>query len=304
MATNPFEARLFEPTNPPVDGRNPEVIGVYAMPISSNIQNTGNRIETMANMVGLPFIISDLFAQNRKTIFDMAAKDANSPLEKTYRDMSLRRLEFTTDQIEKNGLSHYTTLGMGDSLGVPAIQGMQYYGLEQHEGFDAILLRDGWNLGPSDSKLRGFRHYISYTLKDELHKRRDHVSFNELDYGYSADEFAQENETNILQKMWNVADMMRWHGNVEIAFHLGRMAADNGFAMNAVCLRQGLSGTESEQENFVETLLIEHEVATEDADSMISIRAEVVDGWHSDLLDPTRGARDVENTLDLLTPQY
>jgi hypothetical protein len=282
----------------------PEVIGLYAMPISSNVQNTGDRIQTMVDRTGIPFFISDLFAQNRKRIFDMSAKAANQPLEPTYKTMSVRRLEFFTDLVGKHGLSHFGTLGMGDSLGVPAIQGMQYYGLEQNEGFDAILLRDGWNLGQSESKLRGFGHYISYTLKDELHKRRDHVTFQEENYGYSGEEFAQENETNILQKMWNVADMMRSHGNVEIAFQLGRLSADNGFAMNAVCLRQGLSGSATEQEKFVQVLLAEHEDATEEADSMISLRAEVVDGWHSDLLDPARGAHDVENTLDLLTPQY
>jgi hypothetical protein len=295
-----FEARLLEPTA----GRQPteEIVGVYAMPINSTIQNTGDRMQTLVDKFGVPFIISDLFAQNRKKIFDMQARTFNSPNEPNYRDASLRRTDFVREQIAQAGLDQYATLGMGDSLGVAAIQGMQYYGLEAGTHFDAILLRDGWNLGQSESKARGFARYISYTVKDELHKKRSGVHFDETAYGFSDEANATENETSLPQKLWNVADMMRNHKNVTVAFDLAQLAAETGFVMNVVCLQQGLSGTPAQQESFVEALTTQYYESRllEEQYHPVTLKASIVEGWHSDLLDPTRGGRDVQTTIDLM----
>jgi hypothetical protein len=270
------------------------------MPINSGVHNTGDRIQTMVDKIGVPFYISDLLMQNRKVIFDMAARDANQPSEPRFAAMSQHRRDFFHHLLNKDGLQDHTTIGMGDSLGVPVIQGMQLYSGPKSR-FDALLLRDGWNLGPSQSKLRGFAKYISYTIRDEVQKRVNHTSFEENVYGYSQTPY--DNETNLFQKMNNVADLMRSFRVRQDATELAGNATSLGYVLNAVLLRQGLSGSEAEQENFVNILLSSNQDALADGE-LPAVRAEIVDGWHSDLLDPIRGAKDVTNTLDLLTPQY
>jgi hypothetical protein len=214
--------------------------------------------------------------------------------------MSLRRVDFVADTIEKHGLSDHAALGMGDSLGVAAIQGMQCYGEKFGRPFEAILLRDGWNLRASESKPRGIGYYLSYLVKDEIHKKRDHVSIDVHDYGFSGKEYAIEDETNPLQKMWNVADMMRSHINVLNAHRLARLAALSGWAMNVVCLRQGLSGSDREQVDFLKSLDTAYNEVRPLNSDIHTLRTTISDGWHSDLLDPIRGASDVEDTMKLL----
>lgn len=282
-----FEAFVFEPK----EEKQPSVVGLYAMPIAANLQNSGDRLQTMVDELGFPFIASDLMIQSKKVIFDMAAKTANQPSGYTYVNMSQRRADFLAEQAGRYGPG--VRVGMGDSLGVPAIQGIQLYG-EEEQKFDAVLLRDGWNLAPTSGKARGIARYLSYTVQDEIQKRIHGVNFDVTDYGYTATPPSRVDETNLLQKIYNVSDMMRGPENRRNALAL---AMAHGLAMNVVCLEHGLSGTPTQTTKFINDLYVSADHA-EDS----SLRAEIVPGWHSDLLDPVRGSQDVRNTLSLLGP--
>jgi hypothetical protein len=299
MSQHSYDALLLEPTN----GVTSDNVGLYAMPIAANYRNTGDRMQTMVDKVGFPVFISDLFAQNRQKIFDMSAKQWNSSAENQFRSASMRRSEFFSQQLEKHGLSNSTKLlGMGDSLGVPAIQGMQLYHENEDPLFDALLLRDGWNLAKHESIRRGFARYIGYTLKDEVHKRRDQVTFDIHDHGFDAEDYDRPDETNLLQKLSNVADMMSSSRNVYDALKLSRRAPMKGFGMYVVLLTNGLSGSQTAQEEFVKKLYSSYALGVAQAGKQMAshgIRYEVDidDGWHSDLMDPDRAASEILSLL-------
>ena len=87
-----FEFHIIEPKVT----TKPNVLGLYPYPIAGTIANTGDRLQKMVDLTGFPVVASDLLLQRKKMIFDMKAKQANSPNGAPYRDMSLRRGEFFT----------------------------------------------------------------------------------------------------------------------------------------------------------------------------------------------------------------
>jgi hypothetical protein len=97
----------------------------------------------------------------------------------------------------------------------------------------------------------------------------------------------------------DVTDLMRSFETRRNAVELAGRAAIEGFGLNLVCLQSGLSGTVHEQDAFLSEVQATYEQKRRKA-SPNTLRTERVAGWHSDLLDPARGADDVRNTLDLL----
>lgn len=292
--SSPFEAHYLEPQTPFSQS---DILGVYALPIAANMQNSGDRLQAMVNRTGIPFIVSDLLAQNRRTIFDMAAKDANQPTGDVYRDMSQRRLDFVEEKSEE--YQPRILLGMADSLGVPAIQGMQLH-REDRQGFNALLLRDGWNLGRSSGKATGMARYLGYQIRDMIHQKRDGVKFDIPKAGWEDTRPSQKPEVGGLGAIRNVADLMRGPHNRRNAVILAGECATQGVALNIVLFENGLSGTIPQQEAFIKDLRAAHNQAHEEHGAYGRLRHEIVPGWHSDLLDPARGAQDVRDTINLM----
>ncbi|MDB5170188.1 MAG: hypothetical protein JWN82_584 [Candidatus Saccharibacteria bacterium] len=292
--THEYTSVTLEPTVD-VEPIRSDTIGFYAMPVLANLNNTGDRIQTMVDQLGIPFVMSDLYAQRKRTVFGYTAKTANQVTGDIYRDMSLRRLDFVHEKLAAYNAS--TVVAMGDSLGVSAVQGMQLHG-EFDQRFDALLLRDGWNLKPQIGKVRGLGRYAVYQIKDALFSSGDRTVH---EYGYGEQDLEEADETSTIKKLVNVADTMRGPENRQNATTLaGRAAASGEAALNIVCLRQGLSGNQEDMQEFVWDLRKAYLHSSHMLPGHSKFRAEVVDGWHSDLLDPTRGARDVRNTLGLL----
>lgn len=269
----------------------PDTVVMYPFPIFGTIQNTGSRLQAMADITGTPVIASDLYLQNKKIIFDMAARQANQPTGETFRSMSQRRADFFAEKAAKRGAG--IRIGMGDSLGVSAVQGMQLYG--EHT-FDALLLRDGWNLDAGTTTLRGIARYINYQLKDFLHQRREPQGFDIPQTPFD-DLPAEPDETNIVAKMKNVSDIMKGSHNHDNAV---RLAGETDVVMNVVTLQDGLSsGNRIHLKEFSDALRTAR-AARSPIKKVEGLQAKQYPGWHSDLLDPKRGADDLIRTFQLL----
>jgi len=274
----------------PKETRHPDALVMYAMPIFGTIQNTGSRLQETANVSGLTILASDLYLQNKRTIFDLAARDANQPSGETYITMSQRRADFYTNAADRFGAT--TRVGMGDSLGVSAIQGMQLHG--ETEPFNALLLRDGWNLDEPTTSVRGIWRYLKYQIKDTLHQRHDKVHFNIPATPYE-DIPKEKDETTPVAKMRNVADIMRGTHNRDNAV---RLAGETAVLMNVVTLTDGLSATNVMQQDEFNKALRQARQQLRGSIKQ-SLVAKRYPGWHSDLLDPIRASRDLNITLDL-----
>ena len=293
-----YTAVTLEPTTP-VEAVRPDTVGFYAMPVLADLNNTGNRIQTMVDHLGIPFVMSDLFAQKKRTVFGYEAKHANQVHGDIYREMSLRRLDFVHEQLSRLGMD--TALAMGDSLGVPAVQGMQLFA-EPERRFNALLLRDGWNLKPEVGKVRGVARYAIYQGKDAAFSSGEREV---TDYGFEQRDLDEEDETSLPKKLANVADTMRGPENRKNALALaGRAATEGAGVLNIVCLNQGLSGSEADVKLFIGDLHTAYNNANREQPleqrGHIRMRAWRRDGWHSDLMDPALGAADVRDTLSLL----
>lgn len=268
----------------------PDALVMYPYPIFANTQNTGSRLQAMADIAGMPIVASDLYLQNKKTIFDMAAKEANQPSGDTYVSMSERRSDFVTGIAERLGAT--TFIGMGDSLAVSAIQGMQLHA----ETFDGLLLRDGWNLDEETTVFRGIMRYARYQIKDTVHQKHDKVSFDipSTDYENTT---AETSETNPIEKLKNIADMMRGPHNRDNAVLLAERI---DLPLNVVTLKDGLSASNTTKlEMFNKSLRIARK-QNHPFNKADNLMAETYPGWHSDLIDPRRGAEDLQRTLRLM----
>lgn len=283
-----FTETIIEPQNI----EHPDTLVMYPFPIFGTIQNTGDRLQATANEFGAPIVASDLYLQNKKTIFDMAARDANQPAGDVYETMSQRRADFYTNIADKLGAT--TRIGMGDSLAVSAIQGMQLN--SGYETFDALLLRDGWNLDEETTVIRGILRYGRYQVRDAIHQRRDHVKFDIPETPYKKIP-AEESETGGLAKLQNVADIMRGPHNMDNALRLARFT---DVVMNVVVLKDGLSSSSSSKQRDFTKELRDARAERYPYKSVIGLQAKQYPGWHSDLLDPQRGADDLRRTLDLI----
>lgn len=63
-----YKAVILEPRSD-VAPVHPDAVGFYAMPVMANLQNTGDRIQTMVDQLGIPFVMADLLAQGKKRNF-------------------------------------------------------------------------------------------------------------------------------------------------------------------------------------------------------------------------------------------
>ena len=264
------------------------VVGFYALPFAATMQNSGDRLQAMVDEAGFPFIVSDLNLQHQKEIFGMPARAANQSTGEVYRSMSLRRADFVLAEAER--YPGATLLGMGDSLAVPAVQGIA---LHADHSFDAVLLRDGWDLDPNEKGIvRGMMRYVGYTLRDKKQELKRHKPESITYDHWSKSEPTIVDETNIIEKMRNVADLMSGADNRDNAIRLANKIGDTILALNVVLFANGLCGTQEQQEEFVDILNNRY---TSDR-----FKAEIVDGWHSDLLDPVRAGNDIRATIALL----
>ena len=293
-----FEYHVIEPQG---TEQVSDTLGLYAMPIAATIQNSGDRLQAMANEVGIPFIATDLLLQKKKVILDMAAKDANRPSGDVYHAMSRYRNDFFNDVSEQ--FAPRVKLGMADSLGVSAVQGMQLHGAEEDPTFTHVLLRDGWNLSRPAGTLRGVGRYLGYQAADFAHQTKVKMQGDGLtvpEAGWGDVESRYPDETSFAQKVLNVADLMRGPENRRNAVQLAEQAVFAGTSLNIVGFRHGLSGDLTELRDFIDDIKNEAERAQQLVTNLDGeVKVQVEEGWHSDLLDPMRGARHVAWALNL-----
>lgn len=280
-----FEAHILEPNH---NASRDDIVGVYALPFAATMQNSGDRLQAMVDAAGFPFIVSDLNLQHQREIFGMPARVANQPAGEIYRSMSLHRVDFVAKEAERYPGSKL--LGMSDSLAVPTVQGMALHG---DSPFDALLLRDGWNLDPQKRTIvRGMIRYVGYTLRDKTQEMKRHKPPSIPYSHWSESTPTVVDETSLLEKMRNVADLMGSQETNNNAIKLAKHLGNTGVAMNVIVFANGLCGTAEQQQVFVNTL--------NRASNSPAVKAAIADGWHSDLLDPIRAANDVDATIRLL----
>jgi hypothetical protein len=296
-----FEAQLI-----PAKKLSPEygeAVGVFIPGIDANIQNTGNRIQEMADDVGMHFLMTDVLPQGKPTVDEMdgmTTREVNQPSGEVFQTASRRRVDFVRDSLRRAGLHQDNILLMGDSLGVPLAQGMQLHA-DETDRFDTVLLRDGWNLGRSESAGLGRLKYVDYQLGNIVRDLGRKITGKGLvvpDRGWEKQE-DWPREYGMVGMVKDVTDLMRSFETRRNAVELAGRAAIEGFGFNVVCLQSGLSGTHHEQDAFLAEVQSAYEQKSRKA-SPNTLLARRVPGWHSDLLDPARGADDVRNTLDLL----
>jgi hypothetical protein len=296
-----FESHLIKPHVPNSDYTG--AVGVYVPGIDANIRNTGNRIQEMVNQLGMPFLMTDVLPQGKPIVDEMdniETRQANNPKGQIFRDMSLLRAEFVVDRLQEAGHRNDTVVAMGDSLGVPIVQGMQLYA-DDMDRFGAVLLRDGWNLSPTESatlgRLKYFTYQASNIARDSLRKvigKGLHVP----DHGWEHEE-DWSREYGLLGMVRDTTDLMRSSETRRNAVRLAAQSAIEGFGLNIICFEKGLSGTNRKQNNFLYDVLGAYNENYEEGERY-TLHAAQVPGWHSDLLDPTRAAQDVADTLKLL----
>jgi hypothetical protein len=155
-----FEAFLVEPQEVKTQG----LAAFYSMPFGATMANTGDRLSAAANKAGIPILAADMFAQRLKKIDGLESRIANDPEEHVVLDeINCERLLSYRAWRAKHDLVNHSVIGIGDSLGASAIQGMALKSIEYHgKDFDALLLRDDWNLNPS-GVLSGMLRYFTYT---------------------------------------------------------------------------------------------------------------------------------------------
>jgi hypothetical protein len=308
-----FEAIYIEPEHRKAETE--QVVGVFIPGIDANIRNTGNRIQEMANQTGIPFLMTDVLPQGKGTIEEMGGmtvRDANQPSGDVYRDVSRSRLDFVRTQLEAEAGEHESVLLMGDSLGVPVAQGMQLHA-EEDERFDALLLRDGWNLGTSDNLTRGYLRYGLYQARNIAHDLAKKVHGNGLqmpDHGFETHEDWQR-DYGIVGMVKDVGDLMRSFETRNNTLQLARVAGETGsFVLKVVMLGDGLSGNTAQSVRFREGVYDAYFEGAQNSDQAWTndrypyfVEAGIDPGWHSDLLDPIRGAEDVADTLKMLYPR-
>ena len=276
----------------------PNVVGVYALPINADPSNTGDRLVALATAVGFPIIAIDYANQGRKTSCGMPTKEANAPRGAVFKAMSELRTDFTNERLVK--FSGRLVIGIGDSLGVPTIQGVA---LDCNSPFDALVLRDGWNLGDPMSTVGEIAHYANYRVHDAMRNRR-RPPFTIKPTDFSRQPQAWSNETNLAAKLWNVADLMRGSAPRDAAGALAMGHEVNGPngpkvekipAMHIVTFGNGLSGSAVLGERFGDSLVRARKSSMPDGPPVIATFEP--NAWHSDLLDPNRAARHVNALL-------
>jgi hypothetical protein len=279
------------------------VVGVYVPGIDSGINNTGNRVQEMVNKLGMPFLLTDVMPQGNPTVDEMdgmTTRQVNQPSGDVYREASRKRLDFIHDRLSAKGHGKDLVVLKGDSLGVPIAQGMQLHA-DETDRFSAVLLRDGWNLGRSESAGHGQLKYIDYQLENiarDLFRKVRGKGLVVPNHGWENEE-DWPREYGIAGMAKDATDLMRSFETRRNAVELAGHAAVDGFGLNVVCLKSGLSGTPHEQDTFLTEVQSAYEQNRRKA-SPNTLHTGRFPGWHSDLLDPIRGKTDVENTLDLI----
>jgi len=215
----------------------------------------------------------------------MKARDANVPSGDVFDLVSQYRVDFVQDQL--SDLKHDLTIGIGDSLGVPAIEGMA---LADHDLFDVISLRDGWNLREKESAITGIARYLGYQVSDAINSRLHPRNFNIPPSAYADVPLSQPSEVSGLGKIWNVAPAMIGYEAQESAIELA-----GKIAMQVKLFDHGLSGTIDQARAF------QKQLDKARTNGTAPLRVDIVPGWHDHLMDPARGAHDVMNALKLLS---
>jgi hypothetical protein len=277
----------------------PDTVGVYAHMINGNLRNSGDRLQEIANQVGFTILAADLLEQNSKRIFDLKARDALRP-GPNFIDTAKRQAEHLLPHVN----NYDKRIGMGHSLGVVIVAGMQRYG--EIKPFNCVELVDGFNLKAPQSTFRGYAWYLSYLLSDERHKLSLAGSDTQKEklpaYNWSP-QIAEDNDTtSAITKMRNFSELMR---GTESRDGTLALAADVTLPLHITGFKNGMSGTTRELRDFQAVALDHRFDIFETLDPKIRpkrtapFQFSIVEGWHSDLTVASKVAHNLQQTHQL-----
>jgi|GEM_PF-5013063 len=284
----------------PESDRFPEAAGLYPYTFNATPANSGERLQTLANMAGFTIYAADFMGQETGEIFGLPAREALKPgnnFAKTCRQQA----EFLADTVFASDYS--VRIGIGDSLGVTSITGIHAHAQDIPTIFSALQLRDGFNLrlGQQRSAL-AYASFVGYQLADTLQARLP-SKFEAVELSKLSDdsEIAERHgkPISVIDNMRNLGEIMQQDEGLRGTVYA---ATDTSLAVHTVGLKHGLSGRRSTVAKFFDTL---HLVRSATAERELgSAPAELVTriekGWHSDILDPSLGAYHLNFTRQLV----
>ena len=276
----------------PRDIIHPDTVGLYPLMFTGTIENSADRMQVVADQVGIPLLITDSLEQKRRMIFDMKARDAHRP-GPNFADASKRRVEEMLPKLD----GFKNRVGIGHSLGSVVITGMQRYG--EAKPFSIVELCDGFNV----SRLG----YIGFSL----YQARDAVRARIMNHRQSVPPIRRHdwseyhdghNETSILRKMYNLGELM---GGAESEAGALALAGDADLPLHVIGLTHGLSGSHRRHlmpfKAEIENARARAVQQSNPDKPPVPFVFTVEDLWHSDILKPSVIAPNLARTLAMLT---
>ena len=280
------------------DGVTPrdDLVAVHALPHNARVDNTGDFLLDLANRTGLVILSGDFFGQNETELYGRPVKAALKPYGADgFRDTARRHAAQILTLLEK--YPGKKVIGLGESLGATAIDGMQEYGEEAP--FDAMQLADGFNWRePGPSKL-GF---LTYTVLDAIIQkcrgltptgRAEHVHIPE--YDWSA--YTGPRVKPYLDNVDDLEELMRSSESHSLAF---AMAMRCDLPLHLVGYTFGLSGTALALRECFEQYQGLRDFYGQEVAHPAPLKPTIERGGHSTLRLPTRVAENVLTTMGLL----
>jgi hypothetical protein len=171
-------------------------------------------------------------------------------------------------------------------------------GLQLNDGlFDRLLLRDGYNHKAPQSLVAGWLNFLLYQYRDKGSKLEDSV-----DAPPTSPTPAKDGWRRGLAEMTHYSQLMRSRYGTDAAVELAGDQAHSALPIRSVGLTHSFTGDAIQALNFAETLNDMRERLKSDIGhtaTVADLRADIEEGYHSDLLRPDRAARHLEETLAL-----
>lgn len=282
----------------------PETAGLYPYTFNAHPGNSGERLQTLANLAGFTIYATDFMGQETGEIYGVPARDALAP--NYFHKTCERQAEFVANSPFM--AEHQVRIGMGDSLGVTSITGIFDAAQDMPTIFSALQLRDGFNLRRAQSKpALAYAGFLAYQVADLAQSKRP-SSLDTYPLAPIADFSEIEERTgdkiSVVANMYNLGLLMQ--GNQSFRGTL-QAAKNPRIPVHVIGFKHGLSGEWRRVHDFFSTLHgVRRAVAKAEMDQDPSFKpAELVSqisaGWHSDLMDPSLAAFHLKLTRDLIT---
>ncbi len=288
----------------------PDTAGLYPYTFNANPSNSAERLQALADMAGFTIYAADFMGQQDGSVMGVPAREALQPGD----DFAMTCHRQATALHDTVFVSYQHRIGIGDALGVTAITGTHRFRLGVPSLYDAVQLRDGFNLRRAQKvRSMAYASFLGYQIADVVHGRLAKdvddraTKTNQLMRGTSQLSPPNPDNPSVLANMRNLGALMQSDESIKGSRALAR---DTSMPLHVVGLRHGLSGTEPEVHHFFDLLekvrhdAIHHVDYKRKSPDVYPVAAPLLatyePGWHADILDPVRGARHLRATRALL----